>query len=58
MEDLSLYRRAKAIAELGSKISAKPVKISDIYAELKAIHQECQSYDQTAGLPSSNRVQD
>ncbi len=57
MESLDLYRKAKALAQLGNKISSEPVRISDIYADLKDLHQERIVSDETSRLPSRDRDQ-
>jgi hypothetical protein len=57
MESIELYKKAKALAELGNKISSKHVRITDIYADLKELHQERIS-DETSRLPPRDRHQD
>lgn len=54
MENLELYRKALLLTSLGNKISSKPVKVSDIYANLKALHQEATKHGKTTELPSAN----
>lgn len=56
MESLDLYRKAISIAALGNKISPNPVKIADIYADLKAIQED--RISAISRLPSRDIIQD
>jgi hypothetical protein len=58
MESLELRRRAILLASLGNKISSKPVKISDIYADLKEFEEERISRVKATQLSPPDDLQD